>query len=150
DITASINLAAHQDSIAYEETEEFIENRHSILDKYELRIDCKVTQDGFMPRLLRDMLRLKLPLLTNKKLRFSINKNTCPEPFSIKWKVCNVGDEAFRRNCIRGTIFDGRASIKETSDFKGEHFVECYLIKDSVCVAKDRISVPIVNNKSND
>ncbi|MGB3691879.1 MAG: hypothetical protein WA999_04060, partial [Spirulinaceae cyanobacterium] len=133
-ITASINLAARQDSIAYEETEEFIENRYSINPIYELRIDCEVTQKGFRNQFLRDLIRRRLPLLTNKKLQFSINKNTCPEPFSIKWKVCNVGDEAFRRNCIRGTIFDGSASIKETSDFKGEHFVECYLIKDSVCV----------------
>jgi Adenylyl/Guanylyl and SMODS C-terminal sensor domain/Second Messenger Oligonucleotide or Dinucleotide Synthetase domain len=150
DITASIHLDDRQDSIAYQETEEFIENRYPIDLKYELRIDCKVTQDGFMPRSLRDMLRLRLPLLANKKLKFSINKNTCPEPFSIKWKVCNVGDEAFRRNCIRGTIFDGNASIEETSNFNGKHFVECYLIKGNVCVARDRISVPIVNNRSDD
>ncbi|MEO1390931.1 MAG: cyclic GMP-AMP synthase DncV-like nucleotidyltransferase [Cyanobacteria bacterium J06634_6] len=146
----SMNLDEFQESIDYQETEEFIENRYPIDLKYELRIDCEVTQDGFsVPRLLRDMIHLKRPLFASKKLRFSINKNTCPEPFRIKWKVCNVGDEALKRNCIRGKIFDGSTSIRETSDFKGTHFIECYLIKNDICVARDRISVPIVNNKNN-
>jgi len=32
---------------------------------------------------------------------------------------------------------------KEESSFAGNHYVECYLIKNDVCVATDIISVPI-------
>ncbi|MER5528746.1 hypothetical protein ABT075_29915 [Streptomyces sp. NPDC002677] len=31
------------------------------------------------------------------------------------------------------------------SDFKGEHVVECYVVKDGVVVARDRIDVPVSN-----
>lgn len=133
--------------IVYSETEEFVENRYPINIRYELRIDCEITQNGFRTQSLRDLLFQGFPLLANKNLKFSIAKNTCPKPFSVKWKVCNVGDEAFKRNCIRGEIFDRGSCIKETSDFKGEHFVECFIIRDGVCVARDKIIVPIYNNR---
>ena len=32
---------------------------------------------------------------------------------------------------------------KESTTFKGSHFVECYIIKDSVVIARDTIDVPI-------
>ena len=146
----SFHLDNYQSSIAYSETEEFIENRYPVCLMYELKIDCEVTQKGFRTQSLRNLIQKGLPLLADKKLNFSIKKNTCPEPFSIKWKVCNVGNEALKRDCIRGEIMNGNTSILETSDFRGEHFVECYIIKDNICVAKDRISVPIINNRSDD
>ena len=31
----------------------------------------------------------------------------------------------------------------EESSFEGDHYVECYIVKNGVCVAKDRIEVPI-------
>ncbi|WP_454229886.1 nucleotide-binding domain-containing protein [Propioniciclava flava] len=33
----------------------------------------------------------------------------------------------------------------ERSDFKGEHVVECYVVRDGVVVARDRLDVPISN-----
>nr|WP_267284590.1 hypothetical protein [Klebsiella pneumoniae] len=32
----------------------------------------------------------------------------------------------------------------ESTNFRGDHIVECYCVKDGVVVAKDRIHVPIV------
>lgn len=58
----------------------------------------------------------------------------------------NVGDEAKRRNCLRGLIENPNLSNngrKETSNFFGPHYVECYIIKNGVVVARDRILVPI-------
>jgi hypothetical protein len=65
--------------------------------------------------------------------------------FIIKWKVLNRGAEAERRNCIRGDIVidKGFRKKEEKTDFIGEHIVECYVIKNGVVVAKDRIDVPI-------
>ena len=34
------------------------------------------------------------------------------------------------------------------TDFKGDHIVECYCVKNGVVVAKDRIHVPIVTDGS--
>ena len=56
----------------------------------------------------------------------------------------NVGFEAIKRNMIRGNITRGKGRHhKEKTDFEGAHYVECFLIRKNVCVAKDRIDVPI-------
>ncbi|MBD2568097.1 nucleotide-binding domain-containing protein [Anabaena lutea] len=58
---------------------------------------------------------------------------------------CNVGTEAIRKNQIRGQIINdsGNHERIESSDFHGEHFVECYIIKNNICVAWHKIDVPI-------
>jgi hypothetical protein len=57
----------------------------------------------------------------------------------------NRGSEAKRKDCIRGQIIadEGFSKRKESTNFKGEHVVECYAIKDGIVVAKDRVDVPI-------
>lgn len=134
-----------REAYSFDDTEEFIEDRYPVDVRHSLTIDCKVTQDGFRPHWLREMLAGRLPLRTKKNLDFSIADCEVPEPYQIKWKVLNRGDEAKRRNTIRGQIVDSnRASgWHETTDFRGEHYVECYLVKDGVVVARDRIEVPI-------
>ncbi|MBT2673101.1 hypothetical protein J7E95_20030, partial [Streptomyces sp. ISL-14] len=69
------------------------------------------------------------------------------EPYTLKWKVLNRGPEAERRDKIRGQIVDSskRGVRIEHSDFRGEHVVECYVVKDGVVVARDRIDVPVSN-----
>ena len=69
-----------------------------------------------------------------------------PEPYLIYWKVRNIGLEAERRDCIRGQIrMTNNTHQKEKTDFFGPHFVECYLVKNGVCVARNKIHVPIGN-----
>ncbi|WP_228383531.1 nucleotide-binding domain-containing protein [Pseudomonas aeruginosa] len=48
-------------------------------------------------------------------------------------------------NCIRGQIVSdsGRGEITEHTSFNGDHIVECYIVKNGVVVAKNRIHVPI-------
>ncbi|MED9615453.1 nucleotidyltransferase, partial [Escherichia marmotae] len=52
---------------------------------------------------------------------------------------------ARRRNMIRGQIVSdgGYCTKKETTDFRGDHMVECYVIKNEVVVARAQIEVPI-------
>lgn len=129
---------------SYSNTEEFIENYARIDIRYDLRIDCKVTQNGFRDFLLSVFLRDGGYLRRSKTLDFFIHSNTTPQLFTIWWKVCNVGDEARRRDCIRGQILkSGSSHQSERTDFYGNHFVECYIIQNGVCVARDKISVPI-------
>jgi Adenylyl/Guanylyl and SMODS C-terminal sensor domain/Second Messenger Oligonucleotide or Dinucleotide Synthetase domain len=130
----------------YDNTEQFIEEYHGVDIRYDLQIDCEVTQNGYLQHFLKDMLARHIPLFANKKLAFTIKKINVPPPYQMKWKVLNRGEVAQRRDCIRGQIVtdEGRFRKTETTDFKGDHVVECYAIKDDVVVAKDRIHVPIV------
>jgi len=133
----------------WDDTEQFIEDKYPVDIRYNLQIDCEVSQAGFLTHKLRTMIFKHMPLLANKKLLFTIIDIDVPEPYSIEWKVLNRGSEAQRRNCIRGQIVHDRGNhqLKESTDFKGEHIVECYVIKNNVVVAKDRIEVPIQTNK---
>ena len=122
-------------------SEKFKEELVPVDIRYSLRIDCKVTQDGWRPFLLRTHKGL---LRHNKKLDFYISSTNCPRPYDIWWKVRNVGSEAERKNMIRGSIDKTNDSHhKEHTDFAGPHYVECFLVKNGVCVARDRIEVPI-------
>lgn len=129
----------------YTNTEEFIESLYPVNIMYYLKIDCEINQNGFRNGLLRDFLVKKIRLLPNKSLRFYIDKIYVPTPYEVKWKVTNRGEQAIKRNCIRGQIVDDTGSLekKENTNFKGSHFVECYIIKDGMVVAMDTIDVPI-------
>lgn len=146
----SIPLAAKTKDSSFNDTEEFIEDLYSVDITDTLNIDCEVTQNGWRPTKLREMLRTKAPLRAGKKLKFWVTGCSVAEPYTLKWKVLNRGPEAQRRNMIRGGIIDStkpEARI-EHSNFRGDHIVECYVIKDEVVVARDRIDVPITTNGS--
>lgn len=130
---------------SWRNTEEFIEDRYPIDIRHTLKIDCEVKQNGFREHFLREMIERFLPLLPHKQLRFTVVKNTVPQPYKLEWKVLNRGEVAQERDCIRGEIVPDRGHEEktETTNFKGDHVVECYAIKNGIVVAKDRIHVPI-------
>lgn len=125
----------------YTDKEEFIEEKvNSISIDYNLRISCTVKgQNG-----IRDMLLQLVPVLYDKKkLVFKIESTTVPEPYNILWKVKNEGQQARDVGQLRGSIFSGEKTITEPTKFKGKHYVECYIVKNNILVAMDRIDVPI-------
>lgn len=129
---------------SYRNTEEFIESSYPVDIRYDLKIDCEVKQNGYRDGLLRELLLNKIRLMPNKSLRFYIEKLEVPAPYEVKWKVTNRGEQAIKRDCIRGQIINLNSHEKtETTSFKGSHFVECYIIKDNILVARDIIDVPI-------
>lgn len=135
---------------SFDDTEEFIEDELPVDVRYSLVIDCTVTQNGFRTRRLRDMLAMRFPLSPQKNLDFVITECTVPEPYSVKWKVLNRGDEAERRNLVRGQIIGPNRQKNgryEKTNFRGEHYVECYVIKNGVVVALDHIEVPITSTQ---
>jgi len=139
------DAAATKALLFWNNTEQFIEDKYPVDIRNILKIDCEVSQNGYREHFLIEMLAKRIPLLARKKLLFTIKENSVPEPYSIEWKVLNRGEEAKRRNCIRGQITpdNGHHQKNESTDFKGNHVVECYVIKNGVVVAKDRIDVPI-------
>ncbi|MCU0417109.1 MAG: nucleotidyltransferase [Cytophagaceae bacterium] len=130
---------------SYRNTEEFIESYYRVDIKYDLKIDCDIKQSGFREGSLREYLLKKIRLLPNKSLRFYIERIDVPPPYDVKWKVTNRGEQAIKRDCLRGQILDdfGYKERKESTNFKGSHFVECYIVKNNVVVARDIIDVPI-------
>lgn len=144
-VTPVSEKAAINKSISWNNTEEFIEDKYPIDIRYNLEIDCEVSQNGFRENTLRYMVQKHIPLFALKKLLFQIVKIDVPKPFHIEWKVLNRGDIAKKRDEIRGQIVRDAGSYKkeERTKFRGEHIVECYAIRHGVVVAKDRIDVPI-------
>jgi hypothetical protein len=134
---------------AFRLTEEFIEDQYPVDIRYSLDLECEVSQNGFRTDFLTNMLRRGLRLQPKKTLYFTIKTLDVPDPDLILWKVLNCGPEAEKRDCLRGQIFPdkGHRKQKETTDFKGDHVVECYAVKNGVVVARGRILVPIETNR---
>ncbi len=123
--------------------EMWIEDRYpvQINPNYRLRISAEVTpKPGFRNF---NLSARGYRVAKSRKLLFRVVQNTVPEPSEIYWKVRNGGDEAYRANQLRGEISPdrgGRAKSESTS-YKGTHYVECYVIKNGIVVARDRQNV---------
>lgn len=65
-------------------------------------------------------------------------RTTVPAPYSLFWKVRNGGAEAAKLDALRGEITrdQGNGQKTETTLYTGSHYVECYVVKDGVVVAK--------------
>lgn len=126
--------------------EQFIEDMFPIHIRYNLELDCDVTQKGFRKHTLRDILSRGFKLKDKKSLDFYILNTNIPNTFSgveFFWKVRNVGFEAIKRGHERGQIIKGGTKKYENTEFKGMHYVECYAIHEGVVIARGRIEVPI-------
>lgn len=145
---SAVPLAESKSARAFTDTEEFIEDRYPVDIRESVTLDCKVTQNGWRATSLREMLRDRTLLLPNKELDFTVTECSVQHPYDVKWKVLNRGDEAERRDNVRGQIISSsHAGVRhERTNFRGEHLVECYIVKDGIVVARDAIDVPISTN----
>lgn len=124
--------------------EEFIGQKFRLDIQYTLRIDCSVKNEGDRLRnLMSRVIAYRIP--RQRELTFWVSEIDVPPPYKIYWKVKNVGPQAIERDMIRGQIRidSGYRQITEHSTFQGDHYVECYAVKENVCVARSRIVVPI-------
>jgi hypothetical protein len=145
-LTAPGDVLKASASATYIGAEEFIEDHYPVDITESVYIDCEVTQKGWRPTWLRSMRRVGDPLLAGKRMKFQVKSCSASEPYVLKWKVLNQGSEAEKRRMIRGDIIDSTEPgiRKESSSFRGEHIVECYVVKNGIVVARDRIDVPII------
>lgn len=135
-------------AVKFDDTEEFIEDLFPVYEQYEVEIDCNVFGNGFSTMPIAVYLEKYAPSFQKFiPYKFSvackIKYTNCPSYDKILWKVLNVGEEAQRRNNIRGQIKDRGKTIKETSNFMGSHYIECYLIRNGICVGIGHVDVPI-------
>lgn len=81
------------------------------------------------------------PLIKGKELKFKLRTNV-PAPFDIYWQVVNTGQEAENLGQLRGEISpqSNPASDEiyrtESTSYIGDHWVEGFVIKNGICVAK--------------
>jgi hypothetical protein len=68
-------------------------------------------------------------------LRFKAKTNV-PWPYDVHWQVVNTGEEASQRGQLRGTIFSGGCERDERTEYSGFHWIECFILKDGVLVAR--------------
>lgn len=127
--------------------EEFIENKYEKDLSYNVSIESNVEVKGFRKCSIKKYLRIFRAWLPHDKTLIFTAYTNAPQPYTIKWKIRNIGPEAERRNMQRGQIIDCDKGKKdqrtEHTTFYGPHYVECYVIKDNKCVAKTRVYVPI-------
>lgn len=130
----------------YDDTEEFIENMYPTQPTTcFVEIDCKITNKDGQTQYLSDMLDKNEKVEIGCSLDFFIKNTNAPNNYEVLWKVKNEGGLAKKNNCIRGQIFKSKQNLvnNETSSFAGNHYVECYIIKNHTCIAKKHIEVPI-------
>ena len=126
------------------DNEQFIEEMYPVELSCYCRVSCIVNGNGWRPKPLYEFLStLRHYLPHNFEIRCTMDYTNCPQPYKVLWKVRNVGPEAVRKNQIRGQIIEKGNCIVEHSNFFGNHYIECYIVKDGICVAKERISIPI-------
>lgn len=136
---------AEEEFVRFRETEEFIQNLLPVnyQSQYELNLDCKVVKNEKTLGWLQIM-RLKREVLLPKCQLYFQAKTNVPAPYNVYWKVRNRGIIAKREDSIRGEIQQtDKLTHYEETQFKGNHYVECYIVKNGECVAKKRIDVEI-------
>jgi len=81
------------------------------------------------------------PLPKHLDLLFRANTDV-QRPFNVFWQVVNTGFEAERANGLRGEIVPsktagvGGLTQKESTLYTGKHWIECFIVKNDVCVAR--------------
>jgi len=57
-------------------------------------------------------------------------------PFKVFWQVVNTGEEARYANGLRGGFYGDGLTRKESTLYTGTHWIECFIVKNGVCVAR--------------
>jgi hypothetical protein len=108
---------------------------HIAPSRYTVTVSARYMRNGFRPIAFHNN---SSPLPKNVNLEFQTHTNV-PKPYKIFWQVVNTGDEAQRAGQLRGDFYDSNKagrSRTESTKYTGMHWVECFVVKDNVCVAR--------------
>ncbi|SHN64682.1 hypothetical protein SAMN02745247_02836 [Butyrivibrio hungatei DSM 14810] len=152
-------------AFAYSNLEGSLKRKHSIISQNErnvlaiphhkkpkwrlklskdVRISAKYKLNGgiFHP------LKNGTPLMKQVDLRFEIQADNL-RSYDIFWQVTNTGYEASSVGQLRGDfynsdIIEGKRVRTESTKYKGDHYVEAYIVKDEICYGKSEPFLVIV------
>jgi hypothetical protein len=70
-------------------------------------------------------------------LKFTAETNVAT-PYEVYWQVVNTGQEAAAQHALRGEFTaEQKGTVRwETTAYAGTHWVEAFVVKDDVCVAR--------------
>lgn len=63
------------------------------------------------------------------------------KPYTVMWQITNTGEEAKNAGCLRGDFYssdEGLNGRHEQTSYTGSHAVQCYIIKNNICIAKSK------------
>lgn len=108
-----------------------------VINTGSVRIHAFVSRNGYRPVEIRSDSQ-SLPKHSTIRFKAKTNVNW---PYKVYWQVVNTGYDAGSVNCLRGGFYDGEIkkggkSRTETTLYAGMHWVECFIVKDSKCVAR--------------
>ena len=69
-------------------------------------------------------------------------KTDVPKPFNAYWQVVKTGQQARQADQLRGEIFPsktagaGGLTRNESTKYEGMHWIECFVVKNDVCLAR--------------
>ncbi len=132
-ITADFNSLARFD-VAHRQRLPWQQDR-----RYSVVLTAEYERNGRWQRFLSDC----APLPKHRSLLFTA-RTSAPSPFQVYWQVVNTGEEAARVNGgLRGQIFpskeEGLSTLmrrEERTEYKGMHWIECFIVKGGKCVAR--------------
>jgi Adenylyl/Guanylyl and SMODS C-terminal sensor domain len=103
--------------------------------RYSATVKARYRRNGFRPTPFRSN---SSALPKHVDLDFEVDTNV-PKPFKVHWQVVNTGEEAYRAGQLRGDFYDSSSSGRsrtESTAYRGMHWVEGFVVKDGVCVAR--------------
>jgi hypothetical protein len=113
--------------------------------RWPIRTQHRVSVSGSVRRQMRsarDLWRLTDRAVPKDfAIRFEARTNAAP-PYEVKWQVVNTGAEAAAAGAaqLRGGFDDGEGRFRlvrwESTRYRGTHWIEAFVIKDGVCVAR--------------
>jgi hypothetical protein len=126
--------------------ESFIEEMFPVEAQYSLRLMCEVSAPRQLNRAQRRALGARAGRVPKyRELQFRMLDTNVSEPYEVYWKVRNHGAEAETKRALRGEITKdaGQRTKTESTLYAGQHYVECYVVKNGICVAQAREPVII-------
>lgn len=106
--------------------------------RYDIELSAQLHRNGFRTLNLRSDGE---PALKWCSLTFRA-RTTVPRPFKVYWQVVNTGRCAADAHDLRGQIIDaqlyrgGLTWDRERTKYAGMHWIECFIVKDGVLVAR--------------
>ena len=103
--------------------------------RYSASVRARYRRRGFRPTAFQSN---STPLPKEIDLDFEV-ETTVPKPYAVFWQVVNTGEEAYRANQLRGDFYDSEKSGRsrtESTKYRGMHWVEAFVVKNGVCVAR--------------
>jgi hypothetical protein len=103
--------------------------------RYSVEVKARFCRRGFRPT---GFASNSPPLPKGATINFEA-VTSVPKPYKVFWQVVNTGDEARLAEQLRGDFYDSHKSGRhrdEFTEYSGMHWVECFVVKDAVCVAR--------------